>query len=134
MAERIAPLFRFGVFNPKHSIVSVIQDGARAEQAVAALQDAGFPPDDVKVVTGEQALENERVHDESKGRLDRLIGLFSAEEQAAVDEYVDETERGAHFVVVKAQEQEQRTVAKGILVSHGGHDIRYYGENTITDL
>ena len=134
MAERIVPWFRFGVFNPKHFIVSVIRDGARAEQAVAALRDAGFTPDDVKLVTGQQVLDNERVHAESKGRWERLAALFPAEEQAAVDGYVKEAERGAHFVAVKAQELEQRTVAKSILVSHGAHAIRYYGENTITDL
>lgn len=134
MAEHIAPLFRFGVFNPKHCIVCVIQDGARAEQAAAALQDGGFTPDHVKVVTGAEVLDNERVHGESKGRLARLIGLFPAEEQAVVNENVKDAERGAHFVVVKAQEQEQRTAARGILASHGAHSIRYYGENTITDL
>lgn len=44
MAERFTPLFRFGVFNPTHFIIAVLDDEASAEQAAAALGDAGFPP------------------------------------------------------------------------------------------
>ena len=134
MAERIAPLFRFGVFNPKHFIVAVIDEKAPAEQAAAALGDAGFPPDDVRVIAGHQVLAAEITYKDQKGVLARLAGLFPTEEQAAVNDYVEEAERGAFFLAVKAPDHEQRTRARGILAAHGGHAMRYYGENTITDL
>lgn len=76
MAERIAPLFRFGVFNPKHFIVAVIDDAAQAEQATAALRDTGFASGDGRLVTGQQVLTNERLNDDGKGVLARLGGLF----------------------------------------------------------
>lgn len=136
MAERLAPFFqfRFGVFNPKHFIVAVFSDEARAEQAVAALRDAGFAPDDVRLISGQQVLSTELEYKNQKGALARLAGLFPAEEADAVKQYVEQAERGALFMAVKAPDQEQRTVVKDILAVHGAHTIRYYGENTITNL
>ena len=134
MDERLRLLFRFGAFNPTHFIISVVHDAARAEQAAAALRDAGFAPDDVHVVPGLDVLSTQLAYDDARGVLDRLAGLFPAEEQAAAKEYLEEAERGAFLMIVKAPEREQRTRARGILVAHGAHAIRYYGENTITDL
>lgn len=114
--------------------ISDIHDGVQAEQAVAALRDAGFAPDDVRLVPGREVLGTELLYKDTKGVLARIAGLFPSEEHAAVEEYVEEAERGALFVVVKAPEQEQRSLATGLLAAHGGHAMRYYGENTITDL
>lgn len=60
MAERIAPLFlfRFRVFNPKHFIVAVVSDEAWAQQAAAALRDAGFSPVDLHLVPGRDILSS----------------------------------------------------------------------------
>jgi hypothetical protein len=135
MDERLRLLFRFGAFNPTHFIISVIHDGTRAEQAAAALRDAGFAaPVDVHVVPGLDVLSTQLAYDDARGVLARLAGLFPAEEQAAAQEYIAEAERGALLMIVKAPEREQRTRARGILAAHGAHAIRYYGENTITDL
>jgi hypothetical protein len=134
MAERGGPRFRFGVFNPTHFIIAVIDDAAQAEAAAGALRESGFAPDDVRVITGEQVLDNERAHDDSKGMLARLASLFPAEEQEAVSAYVARAERGAFFLAVRAPEQDQRSTARGILAAHGGHMMRYYGENTVADL
>jgi hypothetical protein len=134
MSEHDPQLFRFGVFNPKHFIISVVGDAVVGEQAATALRAAGFPPDDVRVITGDQVLATESSYGDQKGVLSRLAGFFPSEEAAIVDQYVAEAERGAHFVAVKAPEREQRTQARGILAAHGAYAMRYYGENTITDL
>ncbi len=135
MAERVPQLFRFGVFNPKHLIVAVIDDEARAEQAAAALGDAGFvPPDDMRLVPGQEVLNVGDAYNDTKGLLGRIAGLFPSEEQEAAKEYVEAAERGALFVFVRVPEDEQRTTARGILKTHGARAMRYYGENTITDL
>ena len=105
-----------------------------AEQAATALQASGFAPDDVRVVLGQQVLSTELAYKDQRGVLARLAGLFPAEEKPAVKEYVQEAESGAVFLVVRAPEREQRTLATGILAAHGGHAMRYYGEHTITDL
>lgn len=134
MAERFTPLFRFGVFNPTHFIIAVLDDEARAERTEAALQDAGFAPHDVRFVPGREVLSVELTYKHTKGVLAKLAGLFPAEEQAAVNEYVAEAERGAFFLAVRAPERGQRTTARGVLKTHGARAMRYYGENTITDL
>ena len=134
MAERNPELFRFGVFNPKHFIIAVIRDADKAEQAATALRDAGFAADDVWVVPGQTVLDTEREYHDSKGFLARLAGLYPAEEAERVQEDMPEAERGASFVAVIAPEEKQRTVAAGILAAEGGYNMRYYGENTITDL
>lgn len=134
MDERLRNLFRFGAFNPTHFTISVIHDAARAEQAAAALRDAGFAPLDVHVVPGLDVLSTQLAYDDAKGVLARLAGLFPAEERAAAQEYIAEAERGALLMLVKTPEHEQRSRARDILAAHGGHATRYYGENTITDL
>lgn len=134
MDERAAPLFKFGVVNPTHFVVAVIHDAARADQAAAAPRDAGFTTDDVRVIPGQDVLNTEHTYHGTKVVLATLAGLFPSEERAAVEEYVAEAERGACFLVVKAPEQERRGLARGILAEHGGHAMRYYGDNTITDL
>lgn len=134
MAERVAPLFRFGVFNPTHFIVAVTDDAEQAEQAFVALKSERFGSNDAQLIPGQQVLDNERTYGDSKGVLARLAGLFPSEEQAAVKDYVERAERGAHFVIVRCPEKEQRNVARNTLASHGGYAMRYYGENMISDL
>jgi hypothetical protein len=66
--------------------------------------------------------------------LARLANLFPSEEQSAIEEYLAEAERGASFVSVQAHSPDERSRARDVLKGHGGHAMRYYGDQTITDL
>jgi hypothetical protein len=135
MAEAKNPLATvLGAYSPTHYVVAVVDDPAAASSALAALQAAGFADVAVELCPGPRFLENYRDFVAHRGPLERAEGLFPAEEQAAVTEYLAEAERGASLVTVHAPRREERARAREILAAHGGHGMRYYGDYTITDL
>jgi hypothetical protein len=123
-----------GAYSPTHYLVAVIDDPVTATSALAALQAAGFADAAVELCPGPRFLENYRDFVAHRGPLERAEGLFPAEEEAAVTEYLAEAERGRSFVTVHAPQREERERAREILAAHGGHGMRYYGDYTITDL
>ena len=123
-----------GTYYPRHYVVAVIDDTGRAMQAMAALQEAGFDDAAAELCPGPEYLRNYRDFVQGRNLFQRLENLFPSEEQAAVEEYVAEAERGASFLTVHAIERGPRERATAILKEHGGHAMRYYGDNAITDL
>lgn len=134
MTDRVAPVFRWGSFYPTHCVVAVVAQAERAERAVVALSDAGFAAEDITSVAGRDAIANDKAFMDGRNVVQRAQGLFPSEEDAIVQEYLREAERGSGFVVVRAPEREQRARAHRILKDHGGMGMRYYGDNAITDL
>lgn len=135
MTEAVNPLATaLGTYYPKHYVVAVVDDPAGATRAMAALREAGFTDATAEICPGAEFLKNYREFVEGRGLLQRLEGLFPSEERAAVEEYLAEAERGASFVTVHAPERGERDRAANLLKTNGGHAMRYYGDNTITDL
>ncbi|HEX5498779.1 MAG TPA: hypothetical protein VFX03_06110 [Thermomicrobiales bacterium] len=123
-----------GVYAPTHFVVAVIDDPAKATGALAALKAAGFADAAVEICPGPQFLNNYRDFVAHRSLGERVESLFPSEEQAAAEEYVGEAERGASFVTAHAPQRADRDRARDILAAHGGHGMRYYGDNAITDL
>ena len=135
MTEAKNPLATaLGPYYPMHYVVAVVDDPALATQALIALKDAGFEDAAVEIFPGPEFLRNYRDFVEHRNLLQRVEGLFPAEEQAAVQEYLAEAEGGASFVTVHVTEPRRRDQVRDVLRTHGGHAMRYYGDNTITDL
>ncbi|HEU5433243.1 MAG TPA: hypothetical protein VFU81_16375 [Thermomicrobiales bacterium] len=123
-----------GVYAPTHFVIAAIDDPATATGALAALKAAGFADAAVELCPGSQFLKNYRDFVDHRSLGERVEGLFPSEEQAAAKEYLAEAERGASFVTVHAPQRAERDRARDILSAHGGHAMRYYGDNSITDL
>jgi hypothetical protein len=123
-----------GAYSPTHYVVAVIDDPAAAISALAALKAAAFSDAAVELCPGPRFLENYRDFVAHRSPLERAVGLFPSEEQAAVTEYLAEADRGASLVTVHAPRREERERARDILAAQGGHGMRYYGDYTITDL
>lgn len=62
---------------------------------------------------------------------DALTGDGFAE---AITEYLEEANNGASFVMVHTPEHDGRNRAVELLRGFGAHNMRYFGNNTITDL
>jgi len=124
----------FGTFYPKHFIISVFTDPARGQQAVEALQSAGFDGKESLFLTGEQVLASDNAY-LAEHRFRRRVGsLFPSEETAVMNEYLDEAKQGCAIVTVHTPEPAQQAHVRDILRQHGGRSIRYYCEDTLTDL
>ena len=135
MTEAKNPLATaLGTYYPRDYVVAVVDDPARASRALAALKEAGFGDAAAELCPGPEYLKNYRDFVQGRNLFQRLENLFPSEEQAAVEEYVAEAERGASFVTVHAPERAARERAGAILKEHGGHAMRFYGNNAITDL
>jgi hypothetical protein len=121
---------------PRHRIVARMAGPDEAEAAVAALVGAGFPPDDVYVVCGEEGarrLDPTGRHHGLRGRLVRAVQTIFAAEPVLADD-ASHLEHGGVIVTAPAREQEERTTATQILRNHGGTEMRYYGDRTWEDI
>ena len=135
MTETKNPLATaLGTYYPRHYVVAVVDDPAAATRALAALKGAGFDDAAAEICPGPNFLKNYRDFVEGRNLFERLVGGFPSDERDAVEEYVAEAERGASFVTVHATERARREEAIALLKEHGGHAMRYYGDNTITEL
>jgi hypothetical protein len=123
-----------GTYSPRHYLVAVFDDPARAVTALQALHDADFVESSAEICPGSQFLTNWTNFARQRGPLERLVDLYPSEEHAALEEYLAEAERGASFVTVHVTEQPDITRARDLLTPLGGHGMRYYGDLTITDL
>jgi hypothetical protein len=135
MRDSLHPLqTAFGTYSPRHYLIAVFDDPARAASALTALQDAGFADSSAALCPGSEFLENWADFARHRGLLARLADLYPAEERAALNEYLDAAERGASFVSVHATSQKDITHARDVLKPLGGYAMRYYGDLTIIDL
>jgi hypothetical protein len=123
-----------GTYYPRGYVVAVIHDPASATNALAALQGEGFVDTAAAICPGPEFVKNWSDFTAHRGPLARIADLFPAEEQSAVEEYLVEAENGASFVTVYATTPDDRNRARDVLRNFGGHSMRYYGDQTISDL
>lgn len=124
----------FGVFYPKHFIVTVFAEKEAAESAASALQDAGFEEDKVRTWDGKEVAANHDKYVAERGVLQKIGSLFPSEEHDVLNDYIDQARAGGTFLTVFAPEEGQRQTAAPIIGEAGGVLMRYYGDNTITNL
>ena len=123
-----------GTYYPIHYLVAAFDHPLQAEQALAKLQDEGFPEVTAQICPGPEFLRNYRAFAAQRSIFQRAAELLPAEEHTAVEDYLAEAERGASFVTVHTPKRADRDRAQAILQAKGGHAMRYYGDHTITDL
>jgi hypothetical protein len=124
----------FGVFYPKHFIVSVFADRAAAESAASSLKEAGFGADDIRTWDGADVAANHDKYVAERGLLQKIGSLFPSEEHDVLNDYIEQARAGATFLTVYTPEEGQRQTAAPIVADAGGTLMRYYGNNTITNL
>jgi len=124
----------FGVFYPKHFIVSVFAEAAAAESAAAGLRQSGFDEDAVRTWAGAEVAANHDKYVAERGLLQKVGSLFPSEEHDVLNDYIEQARAGGTFLSVYAPEEGQRQTAAPIIAEAGGALMRYYGDNTITNL
>ena len=124
----------FGVFYPKHFIVTVFAERSAAESAASALQEAGFGEDAIKTWDGSEVAANHDKYVAERGILQKIGSLFPSEEHDVLNDYIEQARAGGSFLTVYTPEEGQRQTAAPIIADAGGVLMRYYGDNTITNL
>ena len=123
-----------GTYAPRHFLIAVFDDPARAATALNALHDGGFADSTASICPGPQFLADWADFVRHRGLGERLVDLVPSEEHAALDEYLTEAKGGASVVTVHLTTHPDITRARDILKPLGGHAMRYYGDLTITGL
>lgn len=120
---------------PTDNLFTIIDNPADAEQALQALQAAGFAAD-TQVFHGEDGAH--RI-DASGAQHGRLAQLRRRRQSVSLDGqhaalYEQAVRQGHCVIAVHADEPERRETVRQILRANGGHFINFYGRFTITQL
>ena len=121
---------------PYNSVVAVIDDPAHLDDAVHALQEAGFAESDVGVLCGQAGVQRIDAKGERSGLLGRLFRIVDrlGEEHEHTARHVEALQAGSFVVVVAAPHDGAKARARSALAAHGGHFISYYSRWQTEDL
>jgi hypothetical protein len=121
------------IFNPTNKVIGIIDDAGDALLALRALRSAGFTAEEVELLTDEEGAQ--RVDLTGEGR-EVLVHIIRPAQQP--QEYYDaprivrqieqELKAGHYGIGVGAKDREARERVRGILKSHNGHFINFYGQ------
>ena len=119
-------------FDPTNKVVGIIDNADDTEDALRDLIAVGFPAKQIALLTDEEEARRIRASDEGR---EVSVHLFrSAQKLPAfydapviVRRLEQELLAGHHLIGVIAKDRETRARACGILKSHGGHFINFYG-------
>jgi hypothetical protein len=117
---------------PSERVVGTIADAKSARAAIEALLSQGFQDSDIDVLRGEEGMHRLDPTGEEHGFLARfqrtLIHLLGpAEESKYLSRHVEDLREGRFVIMILAREPEKRSLAAGILNSHGAEFVGYYG-------
>lgn len=117
---------------PSERVVGTIGDAKSARAAIETLLHQGFQDSDIDILRGEEDVHRLDPTGEEHGFLARfqraLIHVLGpAEESKYLHRHVEDLRAGRFVIMVLAKEPERRTLAAGILNSHGAEFVGYYG-------
>ncbi len=121
---------------PIHRVVSVIDTLQEAEQAVHALQDAGYHAQDIHLISSQELIAGIREWKQRENPWSQAVEIFLAsyDDGFPGETYLDEAEQGYAILSVRLSTSEQMNQIRDILVNYHAHQIKYLGRWAITDL
>lgn len=120
-----------GTLYPKGFIVALFASGDDAANASDALKAAGF--EDVRLFTPDEVLTHVAAVRSKQSLFDK-IRLALAEESTQADMFLDDVKKGAHTVMVHAEDAKHIEKARPILKVHNVGKAGHYGTWTMTEL
>ena len=119
-------------FDPTNKVVGVVDNVDDTRDALRDLIAAGFSAKEITLLTDEEATRQIGANDEAREvsvhifRSDQKLPAFY-DAPIIVRRLEQELRAGHHLIGVTANDGETRERACGILKSHGGHFINFYG-------
>ena len=128
-AARARPLF----FNPQGFLVAVLEDADQAEQARAALAEAGFADRDLRVYTSRQILDSWERFQAERSLGQRVIGAVT-DDPDTIELYFGYARAGRSALWVHVPEEADADRAVRCLADHQVLHFRHYGHDSQQDL
>ena len=128
-AARARPL----VFNPQGFLVAILQDADRAEQARAALAEAGFADRDLRVYTSQQILDSWERFQAERSLAQRAVGAVT-DNPDTIELYFGYAREGRSALWVHVPDDADANRAVRALADHQVLHFRHYGHGSQQDL
>jgi hypothetical protein len=123
---------------PTDYIFACINSSAGAASAARKLREAGFHAEEVKYLSGDEALERIEIeceHCNLVQRVLRFIWKAFTDEGTIMDELAQEARAGHAIVAVHVPSQDKVDEAYQILAEYDAHRVEYWGHHgTMTHL
>ena len=121
---------------PKDHVVAVLNTVEEADQAVQALQQAGYSADGIHLFHSQDFVNSIETTQQHASGLAKLLHTFqgSSDEGFAGDMYTEEAHRGHNVLAVHEPKSDQTERIRDILVKYHAHLIKYFGTCAVTDL
>lgn len=120
--------------SPEGKVIGAVEPENSA-MIIVALAGAGFPADQIDVVTAADLamMNNPLAHDGLRGFIERFL-LSLGEELNALEELRQMASNGHTLVGVPVEGDEAMHRAAKVLRDHGAHEVTHFGRWTITSL
>jgi hypothetical protein len=128
-AARERPL----VFNPQGFLVAILEDADHAEQARAALTDAGFADRDLRVYTSQQILDSWQRFQAERSLAQRVAGAVT-DDPDTIELYFGYARAGRSALWVHVPDEADAKRAVRALADHQVLHIRHYGQDRQDDI
>ena len=121
---------------PKDHVVAIIDSMNEAEQAVQALQQAGYSADDIHLYSSQDFIHSFESTQQHASGFAKALHTFqgSSDEGFAGNMYLDEAHRGNSILSVRVPKEDHAEHVSDILKKHHAHLIKYFGTWAVTDL
>ena len=119
-------------FKPEGYLVVILSDADEAQRAEADLVTNGFAPQDVKLYTGKQILENYEVFASRRTTTDKVVGSV-VDDSEGRELYLSYARDDRCAMWVRIPNEEDVPKALRVLADHDYVHARYYGSDQQTD-
>ncbi len=121
---------------PKDHVIAVVDTVEEAEQAVQALQQAGYSADRIHLFHSQDFVNSLETTQQQASGLTKLLHTFqgSTDEGFAANMYLEEARRGHNVLVVHEPKADQAGRVRDILVTYHARLIKYFSTWAVTDL
>jgi hypothetical protein len=128
-AARERPL----VFNPEGFLVAILEDVDQADQARAALADAGFAEGDLRVYSSQEILNSWERFQAERSLAQRVVGAVT-DDPATIEAYFGYARQGRSALWVRVPEDADAKRAVRLLADYQVLHLRHYGHGSQQDL
>ncbi|HVJ25949.1 MAG TPA: SgcJ/EcaC family oxidoreductase [Vicinamibacterales bacterium] len=123
---------------PTNRVVGTVSDAGNAKGAIDALLAAGFEPQEIDILHGEEDLHRLDLTGAEHGFLAQfhrtVIRSFELDEFKHLTAHVEDVRAGRYVIMVLTKRRSQRAVAADILHHYGASFVGFYGRWAWEDL
>jgi hypothetical protein len=121
------------VFAPEGFLVAILEDADQADQARAALADAGFAGRDLRVYTSRQILDSWEWFRAQRSQAQRVVGALT-DDPDTIEQYFGYARQGRSALWVHVPDDADAKRAVRCLADHPVLHIRHYGHGGQEDI